>query len=659
MMRTALDKSPPQFRLRRNFHLLVKNVLTTSIFLTPCLAYAVGIGEAVLQSHLGEPLRVRVELMADKSEHIDNACLSLSKPNSDEDQNSFLTHARISLMAEAGRSYVEIRTNEPFNEPFAMMRLQVKCPGSGMGVFLKTLAILPDLPDATELAQNAPISAPAETIETAPPDAVETIAPSTAVPAAPQPTLPTVPETTALPANNAMTASAPAQTAKVEAAPAAQLPPAVAPSPRPKAAPSRRNGLETELGKPQARAKRQAQSGRAKAFYKPAFRLKLSGSLLTESPTGMTSEKRKALLLEQKKDQDADNQTAQYLTLLHQVKLLQEELESVKLQLAQLQTTPNPAASEPEAASAIATAPVAASAAEPVQEIPPRPVANKPVATPSQSPSSPFGKMNIAYFVAELLSAALVILLGMRFISRRKTQLQDEDLFQTYTPKPAYEPAQAKQKVEPSPANVSPPVLSRTLPPSRPVTTSVSTYFPEPPAETSEADLLMEEAELYNIHGHPDKATVILGEIIQKFPDKTEARLLLLTIYSSTGKKPEFERAAQDLMNRNPDEATMQTIQTLERAFDQKKPPSTGETTSKIPAAKPTTPLDLEFELPSANEKKSEINFEIPTQNIAVADINFDIPASGPATTNPEQPPSDKPNHEITVDLDELMKNLK
>ncbi|MDD5057333.1 MAG: tetratricopeptide repeat protein [Sideroxydans sp.] len=659
MMRTAYEKSLPQFRLKRNFHLRVKNVLTTSLFLTPCLAYAVGIGEAEMQSRLGEPLRVRVELTADKSEHIESACLSLAKPNSDEDQNSFLTRARISLLAAAGRSYVEIRTNEPFNEPFAMMRLQIKCPGSGMGVFLKTLAILPDLPGATELAQNAPISAPAEMPESAQPAADEAIAPGTAVPAAPQPTLATLPENPALPTNNAMAASAPAQTAKVETAPAAQLPPVVAPSPRPKAAPTRRNGLETVLAKPRSRAKRQAQSGRSKAFYKPAFRLKLSGSLLTESPAGMTSEKRKALLREQQKDQDADNQTAQYLTLLHQVKLLQEELESVKLQLAQLQTTPSLAASSAEAASAIAAAPVAASAAEPAQETPPRPVANPPVATPSQPSSSPFGKMNIAYFVAELFSAALIILLGMRFISRRKTHLQDEDLFQTFTPKPAQEPAPAKQKIEPSLANVPPSGFLRTQPPSRPVTTSVNTYFPEPPTETSEADLLMEEAELYNIHGHPDKAAVILGEIIQKYPDKNEARLLLLNIYSSTGKKQEFERAAQDLMRLNPDEATMQTIQTLERVFNQKKPLSTGETTAKIPAAKPTTPLDLEFELPSSSEKKPEINFEIPTQKIAVADINFDIPAAGPDTDNPVPAPSGKPNQEIAVDLDALMKNLK
>jgi hypothetical protein len=110
----------------------------------PCVVRAVSIGEAVLQSRLGEPLLVQVDLIAGNGEHIEDSCLFLAAPEPlEEDPGSYLTRANLSLRTEGKRQYVNISSHKSFNDAFARLRLQVKC--SGTDSVTKTLTILPDL----------------------------------------------------------------------------------------------------------------------------------------------------------------------------------------------------------------------------------------------------------------------------------------------------------------------------------------------------------------------------------------------------------------------------------------------------------------------------------------------------------------------------------
>ncbi|OGS97583.1 MAG: hypothetical protein A3K04_05465 [Gallionellales bacterium RBG_16_56_9] len=86
--------------------------------------------------------------------------------------------------------------------------------------------------------------------------------------------------------------------------------------------------------------------------------------------------------------------------------------------------------------------------------------------------------------------------------------------------------------------------------------------------ELAEADSIIEEAELYAIHGHPDRAVLILKELIQQHATKTEAWMLLFSIYSSLKKAPEFEKAARDFIKANKDSALWLEIQALGRSVD-------------------------------------------------------------------------------------------
>ena len=125
----------------------------------PCVAQAVSIGEAVLHSRLGEPLLAQVDMMVESNERIEDSCLSLIAPDTiHEDVRSFLNGARLSLKTEGKRQYVNISSPEPFNEAFASLRLQVKCPGTRS--IIKTLNILPSAQTAGKKLDRSASSTP-------------------------------------------------------------------------------------------------------------------------------------------------------------------------------------------------------------------------------------------------------------------------------------------------------------------------------------------------------------------------------------------------------------------------------------------------------------------------------------------------------------------
>ena len=115
------------------------------------------------------------------------------------------------------------------------------------------------------------------------------------------------------------------------------------------------------------------------------FRLKLSSAPIDLSRMGKISAEEREILLARQKLLDADDQMASFLTMQHQVKLLQDELGDIKLKLAQLSAPP----------------PSPATSLDLWANVKSRP----------------------AIFLALLVLATLALLLGLRFFNRANMQI--------------------------------------------------------------------------------------------------------------------------------------------------------------------------------------------------------------------------------------------
>lgn len=565
--------------------------LMAAALMLPCSTQAVSIGEITLQSRLGEPLRAQVSLTIDNGERIDDSCLSLLAPNPDTDSTGYLTRAELTIKTEGARQYIAIVSHKQFNDAFARLWLQIKCPG--MGSISKTLTVLPDL---SEPAPQTPITPPV-------------------VPASTQDTL-----------------SQPAQETHVNA-PASNpgstktLPP-----------PVKKHDTSRKVHPVRKQHPSSAQSIN-KTGRTGYFRLKLSGDPIDESRIGKISPEERAFLLERQKLLDADDQTASFLALQNQVKLLQDELGAIKSQLAQL-----------GAASSIA--PVAASAATadmPAQRKPA--IAAKPPAV-QQSDSA----LQNGLFAALGMLSILALWQGLRHYTKVKSRIE----------------IKPQQNAEPliNPADdAAITAASFTKPSFQPAAgIPLNDALPQKIAPTvSEEDSMLEEAGLYAAHGHQAKAAEILRDIVDRYPAKVEAWTLLLSLYASLRKTSEFEKAAREFLMHHRDDPSWPGIQAQGRALDKSNslyadddsklsppPPlqqSTGpeEATEIHPAADlpaPDKTHALDFVLDSSPAKNTlDLEFDMPTEK----DKPLDFEVAPPASTN-----NDFISKEESIDFPEI-----
>lgn len=305
--------------------------------------------------------------------------------------------------------------------------------------------------------------------------------------------------------------------------------------------------LQSKLGEP-LNTVRQKLPGEAPLV------LKLSTELVDESRIGKLSAEERESLRQKKKVPDDDGQAARFMTLQHHLTKMMEQLDGLKLNLAQLSTNPPNAASSP-----ITVPTIAESAPLPVRENRPGPAAPEH-GKALNPPESRIDLPEIAYVVAGFLVAGLTLLLGLRIYTRIKSRRKAEDVPQQINKVRAGSPSTVASSNTPQPVVPS----NRLRPAARPAS--------PPKSELSEDRLIMEEAELYAIHGHPDEAVNILKEMIEQNPAKSEAHRLLLSIYSSGVKADEFEQAAREFQKLNPDSTSWRGIQALGRTLDMDNP---------------------------------------------------------------------------------------
>lgn len=260
---------------------------------------------------------------------------------------------------------------------------------------------------------------------------------------------------------------------------------------------------------------------------KVEFKLQLSGGQLDISRLGKLSANDREILSAQRKMLDEDDQTAHLLTMQYQMKAMSEEIQAIRQKLANLET-----------------AKLEAKKAEPL-------VSSDTVQL-------------ILKILAGLVAIGLTVF-GVRHYMEMKAR----------APKPE------KIKIEELGTLLAKPIGESTLGIVHP--TSARQYqalqalqdeldVPISMADTDpsskEEQTVLEEAELYAVYGHPDKAIRILLEFLVQLPKSENAWMLLLSIYSSNAQIAEFEKASRRFLSHNKNSPHWKTIQALGRTLD-------------------------------------------------------------------------------------------
>jgi Tfp pilus assembly protein FimV len=260
------------------------------------------------------------------------------------------------------------------------------------------------------------------------------------------------------------------------------------------------------------------------------FPLKMDDGQLDMARIGQLSPADLEALLAQRALLDEDDQTAHLLALRQRLKALNEELQSARLKLANLEAGRTSAIPAPEAA----------------------------------EEGKPLFPVQIPHDVLLLLSGVLGLMalgfFGIR--SFRKTKVRSPAPASARSAPAAPEkPAGATLRiVHPHGERHTQPVRATEVPAEK-------KNLAEDPLNKVERTVL-EEAELYAVYGHPDKAVRILQEFVAKFPQSEDAWMLLLSIYSASLQVREFESAARKFMIDGKNSPHWKTIQALGRTLD-------------------------------------------------------------------------------------------
>lgn len=344
---------------------------------TACLsaANAASLGEAELRSWLGEPLNIRIPVLASAAEDeiLDATCLKVS---ADSEPFSLVRELRVALAGVERERFYTLRGFTSINEPYIKLVLRFQCAGQGAISRQYTLLLdprpTPNPPAVAPLATPTNITEPKQNIErlsgqwVAPPasdtnraDSLATIAEGVypksikrkaryiAALRQLNPSLAGLADNATLPANIALTLPdlrtlsttrnvVAANAAKpANAAPPAPIkPPQAAKVARPKSPPRLQLSGQTPPQAPGAATKAPVAAATVAPAAAPAtFSLKLSGGEIDTARSLNVTEEQRAILREKQFLLDADDQIAQFLSLKNTVKQLENRLNQVQSRL--------------------------------------------------------------------------------------------------------------------------------------------------------------------------------------------------------------------------------------------------------------------------------------------------------------------------------------
>ncbi|MFM2397327.1 MAG: hypothetical protein RLZZ144_577 [Pseudomonadota bacterium] len=296
------------------------------------------------------------------------------------------------------------------------------------------------------------------------------------------------------------------------------------------------------------------------------------------------------------KELNTDDQIAAMLAMQNEMQLLRNELNEMKAKLQSLPARP-----------AIAASVV--------------PIAAPPVVAVS---SFEFGT---SFWLSSLSGLLLLGLLGWRYFERKKNDaMAAQEAVDGYA---NWQQAPAVVATSPVPASVA---LESA--PSE-VTQKISAYAPNH-VEASEADLLMEEAQLYAAHNRPQKAIEMLSELIEAYPEKMEVWLALLTNYAVLRDVASFAKLAHRLQLATPDEHTWALVQSLGRTLDPNNSLFQEVSLNMSRVATNEAPVIASDEpvLPAAIANAELTSIDV---NAEAAKVEAALPASAPVVVNTDR----------------------
>jgi hypothetical protein len=356
-------------------------------FCTACTAFlsvanAASLGEAELRSWLGEPLDIRIPVLASAAEDeiLDATCLKIS---ADSEPFSLVRELRVTLAGVERERFYTLRGYTSINEPYIKLIVRIQCAGQGAISRQYTLLLDPrptlNPPAVAPIATPTNITEPKQnaqrlsgqwvtpsTTDNNRADSLATIAEGVypksikrkaryiAALRQLNPSLAGLADNATLPPNIALTLPdlrTLSTTRKVVAAAvakpsnAAPLAPTTSQQPaqvtRPKSPPRLQLSGQIPPQAPRAAAKAPVATAAVAPATAPAtFSLKLSGGEIDTARSLNVTEEQRAILREKQFLLDADDQIAQFLSLKNTVKQLENRLNQVQSRLDNDNATP-------------------------------------------------------------------------------------------------------------------------------------------------------------------------------------------------------------------------------------------------------------------------------------------------------------------------------
>lgn len=516
-------------------------------------SFALSLGDITVHSRLGQPLRATVPVLTAPGETVEDNCLSLGKrPQQGDDGSSYLTQGRLSLETTGGRTHVKIVGYQAISEPFITLRVQVDCAQSS-GRYSRAFTVLLD-PEEYISAPTAS-SGPAREalVEVRLPVAGTRVVVPRAGSAWEMRPGDTLPGITAAIYPDSQKMQRRMLKAIVRANPqlaggtdANDLPAGtVVHIPVLRAEKSRQVQSQPPSMKlsAQVRADASVQEKNSQPETQD-FRLKLSTGEVDTSGLGKMTEEQRLRLREKQLLLDADDQVANSLALKSRIKQLEDQLTELQVQLKK--TDGRLTAAEQQSASPSAS-PAAA------ESRPDAPSATIAVTKAAPQPSGDFidALADSARWLVLGLIASVGVFVGL--IRHRRTRedvlLKNELAGESLEESKVYRLApKAVEATGPAATSIAPEqAVPETAEEEAPYSTMPSTTLYGLEGETvtfTEAESVLEEADLYLAYGWGSRAVELLQDYLEKHQEDRQIWLKLFEIYRVQNMKVEFAKLA-------------------------------------------------------------------------------------------------------------------
>lgn len=516
--------------------------------LAPTHVQALTLGDMVVRSHLGQPLRAQIAVKTAAEESIDESCINLSRPTGTAEDLPYLSKARLTIEYKAGGQIIQIRSSQLMNEPVFKVFLQVTCGGQTSlsreftllldpAGYASTVPFVEDEPPPAKPLEDKRAPTPGSVWEIRPGDSLASLA-RAAYPGRPakQRRL----ERAIVAANPQLFKDA-GVSAELPVGESLQIPTLAAARRTPTSGEPLAEVAPAPSSDAFSKNKKRTRRAVTQAATPEVFQLKLStGDIDLSVSRNMTEEDRlklreKQLLLE------ADDQVANILTLKNRVKELETRLAELSLKMSAGMNHASPA--------------------KPVMPA-------QRAALPARQAGPWSASMNYLW----LGLGGLATLLGLFFVVRRQRQRNESlERFQIYDETfDSDEPVQAEPvRYKPIEENMKP---GNGKPQTEEAFYDPSSIFTPPQEEITitEAETVIEEADLYLIYGWTQKAIELLQSHIEKHPQEIQPWMMLLDIYRTQDMKEAFDKLARRFKATFDNAEQWHRVQSLGRSLDPK-----------------------------------------------------------------------------------------